>query len=151
MRSSFLQSRRSPLAMSSPHSGTLANCQSPLRKATSRFDTLERSGFKRKSFIIEIRRPRAARLAGVIASLNNADGLDPVARNCELALSRELLADVQITREKFTAARAELEVARELFQKVPAPDGPRGLQRLEELSKRLRAAEKDKDNPDVPD
>lgn len=92
-----------------------------------------------------------AKLAGIIASLNSADGLDPIERTLELALSHELLAGVQITREKFTVARAELDEAKELFRKVPPPHGPQGLRRLDELSKRLDEAEKDEDNPDVPD
>ena len=92
-----------------------------------------------------------AKLAGIIASLTGADGLEPGARNCELALAHELLAHVQITREKFTAARTELNAARELFQVAPKPCGPEGLKRLDTLSKRLDEAERDKDNPDVAD
>lgn len=85
-----------------------------------------------------------ARLAGIISSLGNADGLDPSKRNCELALAHELLADVQITREKFYSARTELNAARQLFEGMPPPFGPEGLERLAALSVRLHEAEKDK-------
>ena len=91
------------------------------------------------------------KLVAVVASLRRTDGLEPHKRNCELALAHEILADVQITREKFTAARTELNQAVVLFHRIPPPCGPEGLERLRDLSKRLDQAAKDKDNPDVPD
>jgi hypothetical protein len=92
-----------------------------------------------------------AKLSGIIAALNEADALEPGHRNYELALAHELLAEVQVTREKFSSARSELSAARDLFQRIPDPHGCRGLRRLQELEMRVVEAEKDRDNPDVSD
>jgi hypothetical protein len=87
-----------------------------------------------------------ARLTGVIAALTSADGIKPLARNCELALAHELLADVQITRERFTAADAALVRAKTLFSALPPPHGSEGLNRLKTLADRLSRAKADADN-----
>jgi tetratricopeptide (TPR) repeat protein len=92
-----------------------------------------------------------ANLVALIRALNGTDAIDLSKKLLELAFAHELLTKVQITREKFTAARTELKAAALLFRRIGAPDGPEGLERLEALSKELDEAEKDKDNPDVPD
>jgi hypothetical protein len=83
--------------------------------------------------------------------LESSHAIDLNKKLIELALAHELLCSVQITREKFTAARTELSFATQLFQRVHTKEGAEGLARLVRLMDDLSEAEKDEDNPDVLD
>jgi tetratricopeptide (TPR) repeat protein len=92
-----------------------------------------------------------ASLVSLIRSLESSHAIDLNKKLVELALAHELLCVVQTTREKFTATRAELNSAAQLFQRIHTKDGAEGLARLRHLADDLSEAEKDRDNPDVAD
>jgi hypothetical protein len=91
------------------------------------------------------------KLVAAIAALNNADAREPSIRDYELGMANELLAAVQITRERFSAARTALNSAKLHFRNSSTALGNDGSARLLGLEERLTKAEKDKDNPEVSD
>jgi tetratricopeptide (TPR) repeat protein len=98
----------------------------------------------------EWHRARAALVTAtrLLEPLVDSDPKKERAKDIELAADYELLGNVQIKREKFTAAGDVLENADALYQKLSAPEGPSGVTRIEELKKVLARAKRDKEEPD---
>ena len=92
-----------------------------------------------------------AKLVSNVAVLLPFDSGDPDRRNEELALTNERLAEVQIAREKFSAAGTALDQARTLFGSLHGSISFDGLERLKKLEDALVKAKQDRDNPDTPD
>ena len=65
----------------------------------------------------------------------------------ELALVRELLGSVQINREKFRAAKQELDRAKIDYSNISEPLGSEGVKRVDELLKKITQREDEPDKP----
>ena len=76
---------------------------------------------------------------------------DKSAKELELALAFELLAFVQVKRERLNAARLALNSARVHFHNSFSRPRRRGIRRLKKFERDLVQAEKDRDNPGVTD
>jgi hypothetical protein len=92
-----------------------------------------------------------AKLESAISSLSGSHSVSFDQRTCELARAHDLLANIQITRERFTAAKTALSNAERLFSSLDSPCGREGLERASNTRKRLDDAKKDPDNPNVQD
>lgn len=87
-------------------------------------------------------------LVEAISELNSADIRNADARDFELGLAYLQLAEVQILRERFFAARAALNAARRLLQ---GSSLSAVMKRLTDTDDRLKGEERDPDNPDITD
>lgn len=91
------------------------------------------------------------KLLAAISSLTGADARDFEVRETELALANEQLAAIQITRERFYAARTALAAAKRHFGNLSTQAAREGMGRVQDLERRLAQAEKDKENTEVQD
>ncbi len=90
-------------------------------------------------------------LGSNIRFLREPDWCEPILKRRELALSHELLAEVQLMRERFTAAQTNANTAESLYERIPAPWGPEGLDRVAELAQQIRQASLEPDDPNAQD
>jgi cytochrome c553 len=92
-----------------------------------------------------------SKLIASIATLSGTDALSADNRDCELALAYGLLANVQITRERFTAAQAAVTRGENLLGLVKGPCRGWARHQLAIAKKRMVDAARDNDDPNSPD